>query len=29
LYRRWFGQSVLEKLLQIVRGMDVFVVDSE
>jgi two-component system, OmpR family, sensor histidine kinase KdpD len=28
-YRRWFGQSVLEKLLQTVRGVDVIVVDSE
>jgi two-component system sensor histidine kinase KdpD len=28
-YRRWFGQSVLEKLLQMVRGVDVIVVDSE
>src|SRR5207248_10916059 len=28
-YRRWFGQSPLERLLQAVRGVDVVVVDSE
>jgi two-component system sensor histidine kinase KdpD len=27
-YRRWFGQSVLDRLLQTVRGVDVLVVDS-
>lgn len=27
-YRRWFGQSVLDRLLQAVRGVDVIVVDS-
>jgi two-component system sensor histidine kinase KdpD len=27
-YRRWFGQSVLDRLLQAVRGVDVLVVDS-
>jgi two-component system sensor histidine kinase KdpD len=27
-YRRWFGQSVLDRLLQMVRGVDVLVVDS-
>jgi two-component system sensor histidine kinase KdpD len=26
-YRRWFGQSVLDRLLQSVRGVDVLVVD--
>jgi two-component system sensor histidine kinase KdpD len=26
-YRRWFGQSVLDRLLQTVRGVDVLVVD--
>jgi two-component system sensor histidine kinase KdpD len=27
-YRRWFGQSVLDRLLRAVRGVDVIVVDS-
>jgi two-component system sensor histidine kinase KdpD len=27
-YRRWFGQSVLDRLLQAVRGVDVLVVES-
>jgi two-component system sensor histidine kinase KdpD len=27
-YRRWFGQSVLDRLLQKVRGVDVIVVDN-
>src|SRR5262249_1531189 len=27
-YRRWFGQSVLDRLLRTVRGVDVIVVDS-
>jgi two-component system sensor histidine kinase KdpD len=27
-YRRWFGQSILDRLLQSVRGVDVLVVDS-
>jgi two-component system sensor histidine kinase KdpD len=26
-YRRWFGQSVLDRLLRVVRGVDVVVVD--
>jgi two-component system sensor histidine kinase KdpD len=28
-YRRWFGQSVLDRLLRTVRGVDVLVVDGE
>lgn len=28
-YRRWFGQSVLDRLLRAVRGVDVVVVDRE
>lgn len=28
-YRRWFGQSVLDRLLRSVRGVDVMVVDTE
>jgi two-component system sensor histidine kinase KdpD len=28
-YRRWFGQSVLDRLLQTIRGVDVLVVDGE
>ena len=27
-YRRWFGQSVLDRLLQTIRGVDVIVVDN-
>ena len=27
-YRRWFGQSLLDKLLQTVTGVDVIVVDN-
>jgi two-component system sensor histidine kinase KdpD len=27
-YRRWFGQSILDRLLQTVRGVDVIVVDN-
>jgi two-component system sensor histidine kinase KdpD len=27
-YRRWFGQSVLDRLLRTVRGVDVLIVDS-
>ena len=27
-YRRWFGQSVLDRLLQTVRGVEVVLVDS-
>jgi two-component system sensor histidine kinase KdpD len=27
-YRRWFGQSVLDRLLQAIRGVDVIVVDN-
>ena len=27
-YRRWFGQSVLDRLLRTVRGVDVVVVDN-
>jgi two-component system sensor histidine kinase KdpD len=27
-YRRWFGQSILDRLLQTVRGVDVIVVDT-
>ena len=26
-YRRWFGQSLLDRLLRVVRGVDVVVVD--
>ncbi len=28
-YRRWFGQSLLDRLIQAVRGVDIIVVDSE
>jgi two-component system, OmpR family, sensor histidine kinase KdpD len=28
-YRRWFGQSVLDRLLRTVRGVDVLIVDGE
>ncbi len=28
-YRRWFGQSVLDRLLRTIRGVDVLVVESE
>ena len=27
-YRRWFGRSVLDRLLQALRGVDVLVVDN-
>ena len=27
-YRRWFGQSPLDRLLRVVRGVDVIVVDT-
>ncbi len=27
-YRRWFGQSPLDRLLRVVRGVDVLVVDT-
>ncbi len=28
-YRRWFGQSLLDRLLQTVSGVDVIVLDAE
>ena len=28
-YHRWFGQSVLDRLLQTIRGVDVIIVDNE
>jgi two-component system sensor histidine kinase KdpD len=27
-YRRWFGQSPLDRLLRTVRGVDIIIVDS-